>query len=67
MPRDQSDLFEMQEIKERKAPLAERLRPKTLGELKGQDKLISADSLLSQMMIRNDYHSFILWGPAGCG
>lgn len=67
MPRDQSDLFEMQEIKERKAPLAERLRPKTLGELKGQDKLISADSLLSQMMIRNDYHSFILWGPPGSG
>jgi putative ATPase len=65
--KDQSDLFEQQELKERKAPLAEKLRPRNLTDLRGQEKLISNDSLLSQMIKSQTYQSFILWGPPGSG
>jgi putative ATPase len=65
--KDQSDLFEVQELKEREVPLAEKLRPLTLDELRGQEKLISADSMLSQMISSGIFHSFILWGPPGSG
>ncbi len=67
MIKDQSDLFEVQELKEREVPLAEKLRPLTLDELRGQEKLISADSMLSQMISSGIFHSFILWGPPGSG
>lgn len=65
--RDQSDLFEERELKDRKAPLAEQLRPRALQDLRGQEKLVSTDSLLSQMISRHKYQSFILWGPPGSG
>lgn len=67
MFKDQSDLFEEQEVKQREVPLAEKLRPQNLDELKGQKKLISEDSLLAQMIRTGVYHSFILWGPPGSG
>lgn len=67
MLENQSDLFEEQELATRKAPLAEKLRPKVLDELKGQEKLAAPDSLLAQMIATDSYHSFILWGPPGSG
>ena len=51
----------------RKIPLAEKLRPSAIDELRGQRKLISDDSLLAQMIRSEKYHSFILWGPPGTG
>jgi putative ATPase len=64
---DQSDIFESNELDGRKIPLAEKLRPQSIDELRGQRKLISEDSLLSGMIHSNEYHSFILWGPPGTG
>lgn len=67
MENNQSDIFELSESQDKKIPLAERLRPKSLDQLRGQEKLISPQSLLSRMISEDDYHSFILWGPPGSG
>lgn len=48
-------------------PLAERIRPKTLDEFQGQQKLV-AEGKPIRLMIENDVlSSFILWGPPGTG
>ncbi|KAB5589342.1 ATPase [Ceratobasidium theobromae] len=49
------------------APLAERMRPKTLGELVGQEHLIGKGSLLRGLMESGATGSMILWGPPGSG
>lgn len=48
-------------------PLADRLRPKTLAEVIGQDHLIGADGPLGQMLVHGNLSSLILWGPPGVG
>ncbi len=48
-------------------PLAERMRPTELDEIKGQNKVLDKGSLLRQMLDSGKYSSFILWGPPGCG
>ena len=48
--KDQSTLFETEELSEKDVPLAEKLRPKKLDDLRGQDKLIASNSLLQQMI-----------------
>lgn len=63
----QSNLFDEEELKHKDVPLAEKLRPHKLEDLRGQEKLIASNSLLQQMMLSGDYHSFILWGPPGTG
>ncbi|PKN73485.1 MAG: AAA family ATPase [Candidatus Cloacimonetes bacterium HGW-Cloacimonetes-3] len=65
--KDQSTLFESDEVSVKTVPLAEKLRPGTLEELRGQAKLIASNSLLHQMIASGEYHSFILWGPPGTG
>lgn len=65
--KDQRSLFESEDLLQRDAPLAEKLRPQSLEELRGQEKLIAANSLLQQMVESGQYHSFILWGPPGSG
>ena len=67
MEKDQTDFLTEAEAAERTAPLAEKLRPQTLEELRGQPKLVAPNSLLSQMIASGEYHSFILWGPPGTG
>ncbi len=48
-------------------PLAERIRPKTLDEFQGQQKLVASGKPI-RLMIDNDVlSSFILWGPPGTG
>jgi putative ATPase len=49
------------------APLAERLRPGSLGEVVGQDAALAADSPLGRMLAAGKLGSLILWGPPGCG
>ncbi|WP_025823972.1 replication-associated recombination protein A [Asaia astilbis] len=51
----------------RTQPLADRLRPKQLSEVVGQDHLLGPNGLLSQMLRRNTLPSLILWGGPGCG
>ncbi len=48
-------------------PLAEKLRPRRLEEMRGQDKLVAPNSLLQQMISSGEFHSFIMWGPPGTG
>ncbi len=48
-------------------PLAERLRPKTLDEVVGQDHLLAGDGPLARMLAAKKLASIVLWGPPGCG
>ncbi|MHB1199784.1 MAG: replication-associated recombination protein A [Polaromonas sp.] len=49
------------------APLAERLRPKTLGEVVGQQHLLGEGMSLRIAFESGQPHSCILWGPPGTG
>ncbi len=48
-------------------PLAERLRPKTLGEVIGQQHLLGPDMPLRIAFEAGQPHSCIFWGPPGTG
>jgi putative ATPase len=48
-------------------PLADRLRPRRLEEVVGQDHLIGPDGPLGRMLATGRLSSMILWGPPGCG
>ena len=49
------------------APLAERLRPQTLGEYIGQRHLVGEDGVIRRFVESGNIPSFILWGPPGVG
>ncbi|WP_439515825.1 replication-associated recombination protein A [Oceanibaculum nanhaiense] len=48
-------------------PLADRLRPAHIGEVVGQDHLLSPDAPIGRMLAAGRLASMILWGPPGCG
>jgi putative ATPase len=48
-------------------PLAERLRPKELGEFCGQEHLVGKNAVLRKVIESGNIPSFILWGPPGVG
>ena len=48
-------------------PLADRLRPKPLAEVIGQEKVLSPDGPLGAMLAARSLSSLILWGPPGVG
>lgn len=48
-------------------PLADRLRPKTLDEVVGQEQVLGADSPLGVMLRAGSLSSLVLWGPPGVG
>ena len=48
-------------------PLADRLRPRTLDEVVGQEHLLKPDGPLGRMVAARRLASMILWGPPGCG
>ena len=48
-------------------PLADRLRPRTLAEVIGQDHLLGPDGPIGRMIAARSLASMILWGPPGCG
>lgn len=50
-----------------RAPLAERLRPRTLAEVVGQDELLAEDGLLRREVSAGRLASLLLWGPPGSG
>jgi putative ATPase len=52
---------------ERQAPLAARLRPRTLSEVVGQEHLIGPGAPLRALAESDRVGSAILWGPAGTG
>ena len=49
------------------APLAERMRPKTLDEFVGQQHLLGPGKILRGMVGAAELRSLILWGPPGSG
>ena len=63
-----SDLFEAGGLAEdAPRPLADRLRPKTLAEVVGQEHLTGEDGPIGRMVAENRPHSVIFWGPPGTG
>jgi putative ATPase len=48
-------------------PLAERMRPRTLDQFIGQEKLLGPGKPLRQQIENDEITSMLLWGPPGCG
>ena len=48
-------------------PLAERMRPRTLDEVVGQQKLLGPGKPLRTQIENDDLGSMLFWGPPGCG
>ncbi len=57
----------MTQSKQVQAPLAERIRPRNLGEFVGQSRLLATGGVLRQMIESDQLYSFVLWGPPGVG
>jgi putative ATPase len=49
------------------APLAERMRPRSVSEFTGQEHLLGEDRILRRMIENDNISSLIFWGPPGCG
>jgi len=49
------------------APLAERLRPRSLADVVGQEHLTGPDGAIGRMVAAGQLSSIILWGPPGTG
>lgn len=54
-------------VADRQAPLAERMRPRTLGEYVGQEHLLGPGKPLRVAIENDDATSMIFWGPPGTG
>ena len=63
------DLFthSREPLKQRLAPLADRLRPKTFSDLLGLDTLVGAGTVLRRAIENDELFSMIFWGPPGSG
>ena len=61
------DLFDILDYKNTSAPLAERMRPKTLRDFLGQDHIAEQGSLLRRAIMLDNLGSCIFWGPPGSG
>src|SRR5438034_490232 len=48
-------------------PLADRMRPRTVDEVVGQEHLLGPGRVLRAALERGELHSMILWGPPGSG
>ncbi|HOA91046.1 MAG TPA: replication-associated recombination protein A [Bacillota bacterium] len=51
----------------RQAPLADRMRPRTLEEFFGQDKAIGSGTVLRRLILQDRVPSMVLYGPPGSG
>jgi len=49
------------------SPLAEEMRPKSLGEIIGQDHILGENAIITCAIQNKNPLSIILWGPPGCG
>src|SRR5882757_5646834 len=49
------------------APLADRLRPRSLADVIGQDHLTGPEGAIGRMVAAGRLSSMILWGPPGTG
>ena len=63
MPQAAASLFDNQTTR----PLADRLRPRVLADVSGQDHLLALDAPIGRMIAAKRLASLILWGTPGCG
>ena len=63
------DIFQMmeQKNKEKEAPLAARMRPRTVDEVVGQEHILSEGTLLYRAIKADKLSSIIFYGPPGTG
>ena len=61
------NLFGEREQSAARAPLAARMRPRTLDEFVGQEHILGPDSILRRAIEQDELTSVIFWGPPGCG
>lgn len=63
------DLFNYMNTQQLKttSPLAERMKPKSLEDFKGQDHILGEGKLLRRMIEADQMKSIILYGPPGTG
>lgn len=64
MNQEPPSLFEPEDVGR---PLADRLRPKSLDDVVGQDHLLGDDAPIGRMVAESRLVSMVLWGPPGCG
>ena len=64
---EQQTLFAGLETSVSLPPLAERMRPRTLDEFVGQERLLGPGRLLRRAIEADRLQSSIFWGPPGCG
>ncbi|MFO1310566.1 MAG: replication-associated recombination protein A [Burkholderiales bacterium] len=62
-----NDLFSESHATHAGVPLAERLRPRSIGEVVGQRHLLAPGKPLAIAFASGKLHSMILWGPPGVG
>lgn len=69
MKDETGDLFEREEREEGKErrPLAERMRPRCLEEVVGQEHLLGPGKVLREAVEGGKLFSMLFWGPPGCG
>jgi putative ATPase len=69
MPKAQKTLFDTQreDALQRQAPLAARMRPRSLDEFVGQEHVVGPGKLLRRAIAADQLFSIILWGPPGTG
>jgi putative ATPase len=68
MKKSAATLFEAAGLAENAPrPLADRLRPRSLDEVIGQDHLLGTDGILARMVKAGRLSSVIFWGPPGTG
>ena len=61
------DLFSYRAQQSNDAPLAARMRPKTLDEYVGQHAIVGEGRMLRRLIERDQMMSLIVWGPPGTG
>jgi putative ATPase len=61
------DLFESKGAGKTTAPLADRMRPRTLDEFVGQERILGPGTVLRRAIETGEVGSVIFWGPPGTG
>ncbi len=64
------DLFDTsssEPVPESRRPLADRLRPATLGDVIGQEQVLGPEAPLGAMLAAGSLSSLVFWGPPGVG
>lgn len=64
---DQTEIFPDRAAEARSVPLADRMRPRTLDEVVGQEHLIGPGRVLRKILESGEVPSLIFWGPPGSG